>query len=463
MDEFNLVVIGAGSSGRQAALKAGLFGHTVALVDGHCASGRCEESAATRLKKIMQRMMLLWESSSFFDTDFKQFYEHAREIFFTEEDTTQDQLHFNEQIVRMRNIEFINGKARFLNLDQIEVDLGKQKRTLEGHKILIATGAIPCINPKFPEKHPLIYSTSTIFEVDELPTSMVVYGTHFRALEFAVVLAFCGVQVSLVLPNTQFINSTLDDDIVEAIENNLESLGIVCYKNQDIASIDDGYSEALPLLVLLSNEKQIECAGLLDISYYRGSSESLEVNTAGVTVDALGFIKVNQQFCSEVPHIYAMGESIQAPMLGTDSMDQGRRAVSYMFGLKDVEQLSESWPLQVQLNSPVAVFGETERSLKAREIKYTVGVSHFSVSSKAQFLRIQTGFLKILVRRDTEEIVGVKIVGKNARELIHFGIQLCEDQATLGKVIGSVFNEYTFHELYKFAAIDALYKLRGRG
>jgi len=255
----------------------------------------------------------------------------------------------------------------------------------------------------------------------------------------------------------------LDEDIAASILEDMKELGIQVYLKTDIKSFDYCSTAEASIKVTLTNNLEIPCSALLDNSTFEGGTDDLDLPAAGVDVDDFGFVTINKDFCTNIPHIYAMGESVKAPLLGTDSMDQGRRAIGKMFGLKDVEQLSENWPIQIQLSSPVAIYGETEKSLKAREVKCVIGVGHFAECPKGEFLRVRKGYLKLIVRKDTEEIVGVKIIGKNARELIHFGMELCQDQVTVTKIIGSVFNEYTFHEVYKIAALDALYKLCGKG
>jgi NAD(P) transhydrogenase len=163
---------------------------------------------------------------------------------------------------------------------------------------------------------------------------------------------------------------------------------------------------------------------------------------------------VDPRYRTAVPHIYAAGDVIGAPALGSTSMEQGRRAVIDMFGLHEVEWIASQYPIGVYTIPEVAMIGLTEDEARRQGNGVVVGRARYQENPRGLILGVGAGLLKLVCERRTQRILGAHVIGESATELIHYGMQLVELEQPLKRVLGSVFNHPTLHELYKSAAYD---------
>jgi NAD(P) transhydrogenase len=183
-----------------------------------------------------------------------------------------------------------------------------------------------------------------------------------------------------------------------------------------------------------------------------GNTAELACEKAGLQPVERELLKVDEKFRTTVPHIYAVGDVIGFPALGSTSMDQGRVAVTHMFGLHDVERVATQFPFGIYTIPEVSMVGQTEEAARKQGIEIVVGRAFFKDIPRGLILGAERGFLKLVVNRQSGIIVGVHIFGLHATELIHYGMELVENGRTLRHVLGTVFNFPTLHELYKYAA-----------
>lgn len=462
MNEYNLVIVGAGAAGVQAATKATLYGHSVALVDGIEATSGGKTDMAHSIKKLMLRLGMLWESEMFFDPTLEHIYEHARNLYYSLNEDVDNSQDFFENTLKMRTLDFYQGKATLLNMDEIQIEDPNGKKTiLEGRNIILATGAKnDSTQIENPEGLPIFHAHNVFTE--DIPARIVMQGTCGRICQFATLFSLLGSEVHLVSPDKELFPE-LDLDLQDAITENLERFNINLHLNNEISAIESSSENPDAIACTLKGNQALEADRVLDILHWSGRAKDIGCAEAGVEVDEQGFVKINEKYRTSVNHIYAIGEATASPMLNNAASNQGRDAIIAMFSLEDGEQLSKSYPLEYYLLPPVSSYGATERHLKQNAIPYVATTASFSQCAKGIAMRNSDGFFKLLVRKDTEAIVGVQIMGRSARELVHFGMMLIEDKTTVTRLIAGILNENTYHKLYRTAALQALYKLRGKG
>ena len=134
-------------------------------------------------------------------------------------------------------------------------------------------------------------------------------------------------------------------------------------------------------------------------------------------------------------------------------MEQGRVAVSHMFKIHDLSSLPEAFPYGIYTIPEVSTVGLRESDMKE---DYLIGKAFHSSMPRGKILGLKEGFLKLVIDKKTLVIKGCHIIGHNATELIHYGCLLVQDKKTLWNIVGQVFNYPTLHDLYKYAAYDAL-------
>ena len=135
-------------------------------------------------------------------------------------------------------------------------------------------------------------------------------------------------------------------------------------------------------------------------------------------------------------------------------MDQGRVAVTHMFGLHDLERVAKLFPFGIYTIPEVSMVGLTEEEAGKQGIDYAIGRARYQDVPRGVIIGAQEGFLKLVLDRESERVLGVHIFGHQATELIHYGMELVDDQKALRHILGTVFNFPTLHELYKHAAYD---------
>jgi NAD(P) transhydrogenase len=191
----------------------------------------------------------------------------------------------------------------------------------------------------------------------------------------------------------------------------------------------------------------------------QGTTEALQLENVGLVADERERLKVNSQYQTDVPHIYAVGDVIGFPALASTAMEQGRLAVCHAFGAPTCS-FPELFPLGVYAIPEISMVGKTEDQLTEAGIPYEAGIAQYKELARGQLLGDETGMLKLLIHQQTHQILGVHAIGTNATELIHIGQAVMAFHGTVDYFINNAFNFPTLAEAYKVAALNGLNKLR---
>jgi len=179
----------------------------------------------------------------------------------------------------------------------------------------------------------------------------------------------------------------------------------------------------------------------------------------GLIPDDRERLKVNANYQTEVPHIYAAGDVIGFPALASTAMEQGRLAVCHAFGA-EAHSMPELFPYGIYAIPEISMVGKTEKQLTEAGIPYEAGIAHYKEVARGQLLGDSSGMLKILIHQDNHQLLGVHVIGTGATELIHIGQAVLAFNGTVEFFINNVFNYPTLAETYKVAAFNGLNKLR---
>ena len=174
-------------------------------------------------------------------------------------------------------------------------------------------------------------------------------------------------------------------------------------------------------------------------------------------MDNRGRIKCNENFETDVPHIYAVGDVIGFPALASTSMEQGRQAVNHIY--QKTECITGFIPYGLFTIPEIAMVGKTEQELTEERVPFEIGVSRFSELAKSQISGGEDGLLKLLFHRESKELLGVHCIGEAATEIIHIGQMLMSFGGRIDYFCNTVFNHPTISEGYKVAAFDGLNRI----
>jgi NAD(P) transhydrogenase len=209
----------------------------------------------------------------------------------------------------------------------------------------------------------------------------------------------------------------------------------------------------------LESGKTLHAQTLLYAVGRQGTTSALNLERAGLKADDRERLKVNANYQTDVPHIYAVGDVIGFPALASTAMEQGRLAVCHAFGAPS-RSIPELFPIGIYAIPEISMVGRTENQLTTAGIPYEAGIAQYRELARGQLLGDTDGMLKLLIHQENRQILGVHAIGTGATELIHIGQAVMALQGTLDYFVNSVFNYPTLAEAYKVAALNGMNKLQ---
>lgn len=456
MDKFDLVVIGSGPAGEKGAVQAAYFGKRVALIEKEPVLGGAAANTGTLPSKTLRETALFLSGFRHRELEGLQLAVRekvsvrdfmARECIVVEGERTR----IFENLEK-HNVTIFRGTASFVDSETVRITSeGKAPVDVQGDKFLIATGSHPFRPKGFCFEDPCVYDSNEILQLEEIPTSMLVVGGGVIGCEYACMFAILGVDVTIVEKRDCLIGF-LDREIGASLHAQMESKGIRIILGDSVAECHDGQ----PIEVTLASGTKLTVQTVLVSSGRCGNVEGLGLETIGVTYNDRGQIHVDENFQTQIPHIYAAGDVIGNPALASTSMEQARVAMVHAFNLKYKSSVSTILPFGVYTIPECSMVGDTEESLIARNIPYVVGIAPYSGNSRGQIIGDHHGFLKLIFHQDDMRLLGAHMIGEMATELIHVGLTALLMNATAELFIKTCFNYPTLSEIYKYATYDAL-------
>ncbi len=460
MQKYDLIVIGSGPGGQRAAIQGAKLGKRVAVVEKKEVVGGACINTGTIPSKTMREAVLhlsgyqyqnvygmnyrVKDKISIADLSFR-----VQHVIKTECDVTQAQMTRN-------GIDLITGAASFINPNQLKIE-SQQRGTseLEADFVVIATGTRPAVSATVPINNRTIINSDQIFQLEEIPKTLIVVGGGVIGIEYASMFAALGVRVILIEKRPKLLEFA-DDEIIEALSYHLRDHRVTMRLGEEVTGVEEMPDGAV--IANLGSKKKIVGDALLYSIGRQGNVDRLNLEGAGLEADNRGRITVNAEYRTTQPNIFAVGDVIGFPSLASVSMEQGRLAACHAFGIP-AQSDSDSYPYGIYTIPEISFVGKTEEQLTDEDVPYEVGVAYYREIARGQIRGDTTGRLKLIFNRDTKEILGVHIIGEGAAELIHIGQAVLTLKGTIEYFINTVFNYPTLAECYKAAAFNGLNKL----
>jgi len=462
---YDLVIIGGGPAGITAAATATAHKKTVAMIDSHHELGGASFNFGTIPSKALRETALAMSGLK------------TRDLAGIDVTLKRD-LSISEFISREQNIralmtgtfrtgvgseltEVFHGNATFVDPHTVEVvplpgkDGNAESILLRGESILIATGSSPIRPEIFPFGTGEIYDSNTILKLHHLPKRMAAIGAGVIGSEYGCTFAALGTTVHVIDVREKLL-PFLDGEIARTLTAAMENSGVTFHWNESVQKC-----EVLPsgeITLHLGSGSSLTVDVVLVAAGRKSNTGTLNLTMAGVATGELGVVLVDNQFRTNVPHIFAAGDVIGFPALASTSMEQARQAVRCALGLA-VSPLSPLLPNGIYTIPEASMVGETEEELKKQHVDYVVGRARYADNARGRLIGDKEGLLKLLVRRETMQLVGVHVVGEQATELIHIGLMAMRFGSSILVFNETCFNIPTLGLLYKTAAQDALQQL----
>jgi NAD(P) transhydrogenase len=320
---------------------------------------------------------------------------------------------------------------------------------------VIATGTRPAISPKVPYNAQTVIHSDQILDVEDVPKRLIVVGGGVIGVEYTCMFTALGSQVILVERRPRLLEFA-DQEIVDALLYHLRDNRCTLRLNEEVASVEER-SDGTVAAHLESNKKIVGDVLLYAVGRC-GNVDALNLVAAGLEADERGRIKVDEDYRTKVPHIFAAGDVIGFPSLASVSMEQGRIAAARAYDLPATTNPGV-YPYGIYTIPEISFIGKTEEQLTEEDVPYEVGVGYYRETARGQIRGDTTGRLKLCFHRETHELLGVHIIGEGATELLHIGQAVMVFKGTIDYFVDNVFNYPTLAECYKAAAFNGLNRL----
>ncbi len=458
--DYDLVVIGTGPSGQKAAVQGAKAGKRVAIIDKReFVGGVCVNTGTIPSKTLREAVLYL---SGFRE---RNIYGAAYRV---KHDITMEDLSFRcNHVMRheidiishqmLRNgIEMINGVATLVDPHTVKVQTLNQDQHVSAEKMIIAVGTTPARSKDIPFSPDKIMTSDMIMQMQSIPKSLCVIGAGVIGIEYASIYAALGSRVTVIDMSPKLLNF-VDDELIAALTYHLRQnrVQIRLGEKVDTVTIDQ---ESGKVVTHLESGKRIITEKALYSIGRQGNTANLNLEAVGLKADSRGRLKVNQNYQTEQPHIYAVGDVIGFPSLASTSMEQGRLASAHAFGI-ETSTIPNLFPYGIYTIPEMSMVGQTEEELTDANIPYEVGKAHYREIARGQIIGDNIGMLKLVFGLEDRKLLGVHIIGEAAAELVHIGQMLMAFGGTVDYLINTVFNYPTLAEAYKVAALDGINRL----
>jgi NAD(P) transhydrogenase len=285
---------------------------------------------------------------------------------------------------------------------------------------------------------------------------MTVVGGGVIGTEYGSMFAALGVNVTIVDQRRRLLGF-VDEELIDCFHYQMRSMGVRLRLGEEVESCttrDDNQ-----VVTVLKSGKVIVSDCVLYSAGRMSATADLGLDRVGISTDDRGKLKVNQNFQTEIEHIYAAGDVIGFPALASTSARQGRLATCHAFGVQE-EIMEVPLPFGIYSIPEISYVGMNEEELTTQGVPYETGIARYREIARGQLLGDENGMLKVLFHRNTAQVLGVHIIGEYATELIHIGQAVMALNGGLNYLRDAVFNYPTLAECYKVAALDGCNKLR---
>ena len=454
--KYDLIVIGAGPAGEKGASKAAQYGKRVVLVERAPFPGGAGINTGTVPSKTLR------ESALYF-SGLRQRGLYGIDYSLKEGLTIKDFMYREKKVVRKErkmitehiehhDIDLIHGEASLKNAHTVRIKSSKEEQEISGEVILIATGSSPHHPPEIPFDHDLICDSDSILNLKSLPKTMAVVGGGVIGTEYASIFTALGIQVTLIEPKGRIV-PFVDSEIGQRLMDQLLKLGIKFIFDDRMAAIERR-DDKVHLTLEKGGKLDVEVA--LIAAGRQSNVEALNLEEVGIKLGQRGLILVNDNYRTNIPSIYAVGDVIGFPALASTSMEQARAAVVHAFDLKYKETLAPFLPLAVYAIPEISSIGPTEDECKEKNIPYLVGRSYYEENARGQIIGDLSGMIKLVFSPTDKKLLGAHIIGEQASELIHIASHVMLVGGPIDEFIKAVYNYPTLSDSYQYAAYDGL-------
>jgi dihydrolipoamide dehydrogenase len=418
-----VLVLGAGPGGYTAAFRAADLGKKVVLVERYATlGGVCLNVGCIPSKALLHaaRVIADAEEMGHFGVAFGKPATDLDKLRAWKESVVGKLTKGLAGLAKARKVTVVEGSARFASPQTLEVETKEGRKVVSFDNCIIAAGSQSSRIPGLPYDDPRLMDSTGALELKDVPKRLLIIGGGIIGLEMATVYDALGSKVSVVEFMDRLIPGA-DPDIVKPLARRIEKRYEKIMLKTKVARI-----EALPEGLRAHFESADGGAGPAPETYdrvllavgRRPNGANIGADKAGVTVNERGWIPVDRQMRTNVPHIFAIGDIVGEPMLAHKATHEGKLAAEVIAGMDHHQWEAKTIPSVAYTDPEVAWMGLSEPEAKAQGVEYEKAVFPWAASGRALGMGREEGLTKILYAKGTKRILGAGIVGVNAGELI---------------------------------------------
>ena len=459
MNSYDVIIIGSGPGGYVAAIRCAQLGMKTAIIEkyptlgGTCLNVGCIPSKA------------LLDSSEHFNNAKHTFGEHGIELKDLKANLKQMIQRKNDVVSQTcAGVKFLMDKNKidvhiglgsFIDKNNLKVTAEDGKETkIQGKNIIIATGSKPnYFTGMEPDKKRIITSTEAL-DLKEIPKKMLIIGGGVIGLELGSVYGRLGTEIE-VIENSPSILSAMDGAIGKEFIKILKKDGFKFQLEHKVQKVvNKGKSVVLTAINKKGESVDFEADYCLVAVGRKAFTSGLNIENAGLVINARGQVEVNNNLQTAVPNIYAIGDVVRGMMLAHKAEDEGVYVAEFLAGQKPhinynlIPGVVYTWP-------EIAAVGKTEEELKEAGISYKVGSFPIKALGRARASMDTAGFIKIIADAKTDEVLGVHMIAARAADLIMEAVTAMEFHASAEDMARICHPHPTYSEGIKEAALAA--------
>lgn len=457
-NEFDAIVIGAGPGGYVCAIRLAQLGFKTACVEARdTLGGTCLNVGCIPSKALLESSHQYHKACHEFDEhgiEIKGIKANIKKMIARKEKVIESNVSGIEFLFKKNKVTWLKGTGSITGPGKVSVvgTSDKVENSYAAKHIIIATGSVPIEIPIAKYDHKVICDSTDALDWTKVPESLCVVGGGVIGLELGSVWARLGSKVTVIEAAPKILGPT-DKSVSNQLSKILKKQGIDIRVGTSVTSVSKkGASKAVVTVEKNGETEEIECQKVLVAVGRRAYTDKLGLENVGVKTDDRGRVEINDHFETSAPGIYAIGDVVRGAMLAHKAEDEGVALAEMLAGQKPhinyniIPGIIYTWP-------EVATVGKTEEQLKQEGVSFRKGQFNFKANGRAKAMGDDDGLVKILADKETDEVLGVHMIGPQASELIAEVVLAMEYRASSEDIARTVHAHPTLSEAVKEAAL----------
>ena len=459
--KFDVIVIGGGPGGYVAAIRCAQLGLKTACVDDFTGKDSKASLGGTCLNVGCIPSKALLESSHQYEKLTHGLDNHGIKVTGVKIDVPAMIKNKDDVVGRLtggiaglfkaNKVTSFHGRGKLLAGKQVEISSGKKTNTISADSIILATGSRPIDIPSAPVDNKNIVDSTGALDFDKTPKKLGVIGAGVIGLELGSVWSRLGSEVILLEAQDEFLPAA-DKKIASEANRQFKKQGLDIKMSARVTKATPKGKKVIVQYEDSKGEHSIELDKLIVSVGRRPNTDNLFAPEAPIELDERGFVEVDDIWQTNIPGVYAIGDLVRGPMLAHKASEEGV-AVAEVINGEEPEINYDVIPNVIYTHPEIAWVGQTEQHLKSAGVAIKIGTFPFSASGRAQAMGDTTGMVKMISSAETDEILGVHIIGPQASELLAEAVLAMEYSASTEDLALTIHSHPTLSEALHEAAL----------